>query len=109
MKMRAIVLIVAALAANPVLRAQEPVVGVKDPETLFRDRNPALNKNKRQRWAHARAVYAANDRAGEWLTKYHQHNPNVASGLDGVVSFHPGAEQARKAQADDESGSHGRR
>ena len=28
------------------------------------------------------------DRAGEWLTKaYHQHNPNAASGLDGVVTF----------------------
>ena len=28
------------------------------------------------------------DRAGEWLTEaYHQHNPNAASGLDGVVEF----------------------
>ena len=28
------------------------------------------------------------DRAGEWLTQaYHQHNPNAASGLDGVVAF----------------------
>jgi predicted SnoaL-like aldol condensation-catalyzing enzyme len=28
------------------------------------------------------------DRAGEWLTDaYHQHNPNAASGLQGVVYF----------------------
>jgi predicted SnoaL-like aldol condensation-catalyzing enzyme len=28
------------------------------------------------------------DRAGEWLTqRYIQHNPNAASGLDGVVTF----------------------
>src|SRR5262249_56471785 len=28
------------------------------------------------------------DRAGEWLTPaYHQHNPNAASGLEGVITF----------------------
>jgi len=90
MKMRAIVLIVAALAAGPALRAQEPVVGVKDPEALFRDKNPALNKNKQATLHIMRELLQCGqwDRAGEWLTKaYHQHNPNAASGLDGVVSF----------------------
>ena len=90
MKMRAIALIVAALAARPMLRAQEPVVGVKDPEALFGDRNPALNKNKQAALHIMRELLQCGqwDRAGEWLTKaYHQHNPNAASGLDGVVSF----------------------
>ena len=34
------------LAAGAALPAQEPVVGVKDPESLFKDPVPALNKNK---------------------------------------------------------------
>src|SRR5689334_12810249 len=90
MKMRAIVLVVAALAAVPTVRAQEPVVGVKDPEALFRDKNPALNKNKQATLHIMRELLQCGqwDRAGEWLTKaYHQHNPNAASGLDGVITF----------------------
>jgi predicted SnoaL-like aldol condensation-catalyzing enzyme len=90
MKIGSIVLIVAALAASPALRAQEPVVGVKDPEALFKDKNPALNKNKQATLHIMRELLQCGqwDRAGEWLTKaYHQHNPNAASGLDGVVAF----------------------
>ena len=91
MKMRAIVvMMVAALATSSVLYAQEPVVGVKDPESLFKDSNPGLNKNKQAALHIMRELLqcAQWDRAGEWLTKaYHQHNPNAASGLDGVIAF----------------------
>ena len=44
--MRTIVLLAALLSAGSALRAQEPVVGVKDPESLFKDSDPALNRNK---------------------------------------------------------------
>jgi predicted SnoaL-like aldol condensation-catalyzing enzyme len=90
MKMRALLLMVAILAAGAALPAQEPVVGVKDPESLFKDANPKLNKNKQAALHIMRELLQCNqwDRAGEWLTKaYHQHNPNAASGLDGVVTY----------------------
>ena len=90
MKMRAIVLMVAICAASPALYAQEPVVGVKDPESLFKDPDPKLNRNKQAALHIQRELLQCNqwDRAGEWLTKaYHQHNPNAMSGLDGVVAF----------------------
>ena len=72
------------------LHAQEPVVGVKDPESLFKDPDPALNRNKQAALHIMRELLQCGqwDRAGEWLTQaYHQHNPNAASGLDGVVAF----------------------
>src|SRR6187397_56818 len=90
MKMRAIVVIVLALAASSALYAQEPVVGVKDPESLFKDPDPALNRNKQAALHIMRELLQCNqwERAGEWLTEaYHQHNPNAASGLKGVVTF----------------------
>ena len=90
MKMRAIVLMVAICAASPALYAQEPVVGVKDPESLFKDPDPVLNRNKQAALHIQRELLQCGqwDRAGEWLTKaYHQHNPNAASGLDGVIAF----------------------
>ncbi len=90
MKIRAIVLMVAVLAAGAAMRAQEPVVGVKDPESLFKDPDPKLNRNKQAALHIMRELLQCNqwDRAGEWLTKaYHQHNPNAASGLDGVVTY----------------------
>ena len=72
------------------LHAQEPVVGVKDPESLFKDPDPMLNRNKQAALHIMRELLQCGqwDRAGEWLTQaYHQHNPNAASGLDGVVAF----------------------
>src|SRR5215510_2731735 len=90
MKMRAIVVIVLALAASSAAYAQEPVVGVKDPESLFRDTDTKLNRNKQAALHIMRELLQCGqwDRAGEWLTEaYHQHNPNAASGLKGVVTF----------------------
>ncbi len=66
------------------------MVGVKDPESLFKDSDPALNRNKQAALHIMRELLQCGqwDRAGEWLTQaYHQHNPNAASGLDGVVAF----------------------
>src|SRR5678815_3247136 len=92
MKMRTIVCVLAAavFAASAALQAQEPVVGVKDPESLFKDSNPTLNKNKQATLHIMRELLQCGqwDRAGEWLTDaYHQHNPNAASGLKGVVTY----------------------
>ena len=88
--MRRLVLVVALLSVGSVLSAQEPVVGVKDPESLFKSANPTLNKNKQAALHIMRELLQCNqwDRAGEWLTTaYHQHNPNAASGLTGVVDY----------------------
>ncbi len=90
MMMMMVVVVVAALAASSAIHAQEPVVGVKDPESLFKDPDPKLNRNKQAALHIMRELLQCGqwDRAGEWLTKaYHQHNPNAASGLDGVVAF----------------------
>lgn len=72
------------------LFAQEPVKGVDDPESLFVDDNPVLNRNKQAALHIERELLQCNqwNRAGEWLTqRYIQHNPNAKSGLDGVVYF----------------------
>ncbi len=88
--MRTLVLAAVILAAGAATYAQEPVVGVKDPEALFKDSNPALNRNKQAALHIERELLQCGqwDRAGEWLTPaYHQHNPNAASGLDGVITY----------------------
>ena len=72
------------------LLAQEPVVGVKDPESLFTDKDPALNRNKQAALRIMRELLQCGqwDRSGEWLTdRYIQHNPNAASGRAGVVAY----------------------
>jgi predicted SnoaL-like aldol condensation-catalyzing enzyme len=87
---RTFVFAAALLAVGTAAQAQEPVVGVKDPESLFKDSNPTLNKNKQAALHIMRELLQCGqwDRAGEWLTPaYHQHNPNAASGLAGVVTF----------------------
>lgn len=71
-------------------QAQEPVVGVPNPESLFVDSDPQLHRNKQAALHIMRELLQCNhwDRAGEWITdRYLQHNPNAASGLDGVVAF----------------------
>jgi predicted SnoaL-like aldol condensation-catalyzing enzyme len=78
-----------ALVAFPA-RAQEPVLGVADPEALFRSPDPKLNANKQVVYGIFRDLLEANhwDLAGKYLTeRYIQHNPNAASGRAGVVTF----------------------
>jgi len=70
--------------------AQEPVVGVANPESLFADANPTLNANKQATLHIMKDLLQCNhwDEADKWLTaRYVQHNPNVASGREGVVKF----------------------
>ena len=86
----AAVIVSVLVSMAPGLQAQEPVVGVKDPESLFKDSDPVLNRNKQAALHIMRELLQCNqwDRAGEWLTeRYIQHNPNAASGLKGVVTF----------------------
>jgi predicted SnoaL-like aldol condensation-catalyzing enzyme len=70
--------------------AQEPVVGVANPEALFRDKNQRLNTNKQATLHIMKDLLQCNhwDEADKWLTsRYVQHNPNVRSGREGVVKF----------------------
>jgi predicted SnoaL-like aldol condensation-catalyzing enzyme len=70
--------------------AQEPVVGVANPESLFTDKDPLKNTNKQAALHIMKELLQCNHwaDAGTWLTdKYLQHNPNVKSGLAPVISF----------------------
>src|SRR5690606_18104468 len=83
-------LAVLGLAAGAPLLAQEPVVGVDDPESLFVDDDPVLHRNKQAALHIMRELLQCNqwNRAGEWITdRYIQHNPNAESGLEGVIYF----------------------
>src|ERR1700685_3474246 len=83
---------VAILLTGSAAVAQEPVIGVTGAEAdaLFTSKNPTLNTNKQAAYHIMKDLLEANhwDLAQNWLTPaYHQHNPNVASGRDGVVKF----------------------
>lgn len=83
-------LVFPALLLSIPLFAQEPVVGVEDSESLFVDDDPVLHRNKQATLRIMRELLQCNQwhRAGEWITeRYIQHNPNAASGLEGVVYF----------------------
>jgi predicted SnoaL-like aldol condensation-catalyzing enzyme len=70
--------------------AQEPVKGVADPDSLFHDKNKKLDANKQVAYHIEKDLLQCNhwDEAGKWLThEYHQHNPQVQSGLEPVVKF----------------------
>jgi predicted SnoaL-like aldol condensation-catalyzing enzyme len=70
--------------------SQEAVVGVADPDSLFTSPDAHVNVNKQTAYHIMKDLLEANhwELADKWLTSdYHQHNPNVASGRDGVVKF----------------------
>lgn len=70
--------------------AQEPVVGVDDPESLFTDSDPQLHANKQIALHIMRELLECNywSDAGNWLSdRYLQHNPNVGSGLAPVIAY----------------------
>jgi len=70
--------------------AQERVVGVEDPESLFTDPDPQLHANKQVALRIMRELLQCNhwSDAGNWLTeRYLQYNPNVGSGLAPVVEY----------------------
>jgi len=75
------------------LGAQEPVVGSKDPESLFTSKDPKLNANKQVVMHIMRDLLEAGhwDEAPKYLSaRYLQHNPNVASGLQPVLAYFAG-------------------
>ena len=90
-------LIVPALAAivmtAGLLAAQDPVVGSKDPESLFTSKNPKLNTNKQGAMHIMRDLLEAGhwDEAPKWLTeKYIPHNPCCANGRETIMKFFGG-------------------
>jgi predicted SnoaL-like aldol condensation-catalyzing enzyme len=91
MNIRNLSLAALTLAASLPLAAQEPVVGVADPESLFAGgRTPTEQRNKQAALHIMRELLQCNqwNRAGEWITeRYLQHNPNAQSGLAGVVYY----------------------
>lgn len=69
--------------------AQDPVTGTPD-ESLFTDSDPAKHRNKQAALHIMRELLQCNQwsDAGNWLTdRYIQHNPNAASGLQGVIDY----------------------
>lgn len=78
-----------ALTSLP-LQAQEAVVEAPDVEALFTSPDPKLHANKQVTYKIIRDLLEAGhwDKADQYLTeRYLQHNPNAASGRDGVVTF----------------------
>jgi predicted SnoaL-like aldol condensation-catalyzing enzyme len=89
-KLFRLVLLVLLGASLAHLRAQAPVTGSADPESLFTSPDPKLHANKQVVLHIVRDLLEANhwDQADKYLTKeYIQHNPNVASGLEPVMKF----------------------
>ena len=81
---------VLALAAAVPSRAQAPVVGARDAESLFTSPDPKLHRNKQAAYHIERDLLEAGhwELADRWLTeRYVQHNPNAASGRAGVIAF----------------------
>jgi predicted SnoaL-like aldol condensation-catalyzing enzyme len=91
MKPLPILAIAAALSlASAALRAQEPVVGVSDPDALFHSSDPKLNANKQVAYHIIKDLIEAGhwEQADKYLTeRYIQHNPLAASGRAGVVKY----------------------
>jgi predicted SnoaL-like aldol condensation-catalyzing enzyme len=86
---KALTFLLTLVLAIPTM-AQEPVVGVADPESLFTDANPQLHANKQVVLHVMRELLQCNHwgDAGNWISdRYLQHNPNVGSGLAPVVAF----------------------
>ncbi|MDO1583950.1 nuclear transport factor 2 family protein [Rhizobium oryzicola] len=78
------------MAGSSTSFAQEAVVAASDKEALFTSPDPKLNANKQVAYKIFRDLLEANhwDKASDYLTeRYLQHNPNAASGRDGVVAF----------------------
>jgi predicted SnoaL-like aldol condensation-catalyzing enzyme len=70
--------------------AQDPVVGVADADALFTSPDPKLHANKQIAYHIQKDLLEAGrwSEAGRWLSdRYIQHNPNAASGLQGVITY----------------------
>ncbi len=80
-------LILLACGAAP---AQEPVTAAPDVDALFHSADPKLDTNKQAAYLIIKELIEAGhwERADKYLTeRYIQHNPQAASGRDGVIKF----------------------
>lgn len=67
--------------------AQERVVGAKDPDALFHSSDPKLNANKQVAYHIFKDILEGGkiEAIDKYLSaRYLQHNPNIASGHDGL-------------------------
>jgi predicted SnoaL-like aldol condensation-catalyzing enzyme len=67
--------------------AQEPVVGAKDPEALFHSSDPKLDANKQIVYHIFKDILEGGnvEAIDKYMSaRYLQHNPNIASGHDGL-------------------------
>ncbi len=83
-------MVVASWTLQPAAQAQEPVVGVANPDALFTSPDPTLNVNKQAVYHIMKDLLEDNhwELADRYLTeRYLQHNPLVRSGRDPVVHF----------------------
>jgi predicted SnoaL-like aldol condensation-catalyzing enzyme len=81
--------------------AQAPPVGVTDQHALLRSSDPKLAANKKLVFDMYRAIVQGGryEQAEKFFTKeYIQHNPNVASGRDALVTFIKGSRPQREVQ-----------
>lgn len=79
--------------------AQEPVVGTDNSDALFSSSDPKLHANKQVVYHIVKDLLEAGhwELADKYLSRrYIQHNPNAASGLDGVLRYFV---EVRKVQA----------
>ena len=78
------------LAAAGSSSAQDPVVAASNPDALFTSKDPKLHANKQAAYHIVKDLLEAGhwDQADKYITeRYIQHNPNAASGREGVVKF----------------------
>jgi predicted SnoaL-like aldol condensation-catalyzing enzyme len=91
----------ALLAAAAAAWAQEPPVGVADQHALLKSHDPKLAANKKLVYDMYRAIVQGGryEQAEKFFTKgYIQHNPNVASGRDALVTFIRNSRPQREVQ-----------
>jgi predicted SnoaL-like aldol condensation-catalyzing enzyme len=89
MKIKALIAVLVWVAGS-VAHAQVPVTPASDQLALLKSTNPALARNKRLVFDFWREVLEAGqmDAAPKYLAvDYLQHNPNVATGLQGFISY----------------------
>ncbi|MFZ6713247.1 nuclear transport factor 2 family protein [Undibacterium sp. TC9W] len=97
--MSALTLSALLMALPSASHAQEPVTGAENPDLLFTSSDPKLHANKQLVYHIVKDLLEAGhwEMAGKYLSRrYLQHNPNAASGLDGVVKYFV---EVRKVQA----------
>jgi predicted SnoaL-like aldol condensation-catalyzing enzyme len=84
---RLLQVLAASLLLSPGGFAQERVVGVKDPDALFRSSDPKLNANKQIVYHIFKDILEGGniEAVDKYLSaRYIQHNPNIPSGHDGL-------------------------